>query len=59
MESGAILSRNWITLLRLMVNMRMARQMVSSPLTSINAEAYMALEDRLCHTIRDIDCHIH
>jgi hypothetical protein len=58
-RSGVILSRNWIILLRLMANMRMARQMVPSAPASINAEAYRAMEDGLCHAIQDIDCHIH
>jgi hypothetical protein len=54
-QSRAMLSRNWITFLRLMANMRTTMQMVPSVPASINAKAYMAMEDGLCHAIQDID----
>jgi hypothetical protein len=37
--------RNWITLLRLMASMRMARQMVRNVPASTNAATYMAMEE--------------
>lgn len=49
----AIPSRNWFTLLRLMVNMRTARQMVGSASVSLYVEAYMAMEDEEVSMPRD------
>jgi hypothetical protein len=54
-QPGAILSRKWITFLWLIANMRMTMQMVPSVPASIHAEAYMAMEDGLCHAIQDTD----
>jgi hypothetical protein len=39
-------------LLRLTVSMRTARQMVLSVPASTNVEAYMTMEDGLCHTVQ-------